>query len=210
MPERHSDFVNPIRKYIIYDLYAFDYQYLFHPNHSAMSSFTIEPYLDMPTSLCFPTPLLLGMEFSERHSVTDNELEELERIHRQKDWIFDLKCTEKYLREKTGAIILTDAHQHITWTSRGFVRMTGYTYCEAYHRKPTFLQGPLTQPSTRRQIREALEKGEVFEGSIVNYRKSGAVYTCQVTIMPILNTRKQLTNFIALEEEKNETLFSLF
>ena len=132
----------------------------------------------------------------------ENELVELQRIHQKNDWVFDLGYTERYLQRRTSAIIVTDTHQHITWTSRGFVRMTGYSYCEAYRQKPTFLQGPRTLQTTRTKIRETLQAGKVFEGSIVNYRKSGAVYSCQVTIIPILNSASKLTNFIALEEEK--------
>lgn len=147
-------------------------------------------------------PLLVGMEFVQRNSPMKDELEELARFHQQNDWVFDLRCTEPYLHEKRRAIIVTDALQCINWASRGFVRMTGYSYCEAYNRKPTFLQGPKTALSTRLKIRESLENRRVFEGSIINYRKSGNLYTCHVTIMPILNTQGQLVNFIALEEAR--------
>jgi PAS domain S-box-containing protein len=174
-----------------------------------MSSFALERHLESPTSLTFPTPLLLGMEFTERSTVLENELSELQRIHQKNDWVFDLSCTERYLQGRSSAIIVTDTHQHITWTSRGFVRMTGYTYCEAFHQKPTFLQGPRTLQTTRAKIRETLEAGEVFEGSIINYRKSGALYSCQVTIIPILNSESKLTNFIALEEEKKNFFQSM-
>lgn len=167
-----------------------------------MSIFSIKPLSESTDHLQHPTPLLLGMEFSEKHTVNEEETEELERIHALNDWRFDLKYTSRYLAGRKRAIIITDTHQNITWTSRGFVRMTGYTYCEAFHQKPSFLQGPKTLLSTRSKIRETLESGRVFEGDIVNYRKSGSIYTCNVTIIPILNNHSQLVNFIALEEEK--------
>jgi PAS domain S-box-containing protein len=167
-----------------------------------MSFLSNKPHQVASGGMSFPTPLLLGLEFSERHVVVENEMDELERIHKKNDWVYDLQSTERYLTGKDKAVIVTDIHQHIIWTSRGFVRMTGYTYCEAFHRKPTFLQGPLTHESTIMEIRKALTEGKVFEGSIVNYRKSGSVYSCQVTIMPIFNSQNRLMNFIALEEEK--------
>ncbi len=167
-----------------------------------MSVFAIKPLTDTVSQVHHPTPLLVGMEFSEKHVVVGNEFEELERIHALNDWRFNLKLTERYLAGRKRAIIITDTHQNITWTSRGFVRMTGYTYYEAFHQKPSFLQGPKTLQITRSKIRETLQAGKVFEGDIVNYRKSGSVYTCCVTILPILNNHNQLVNFIALEEEK--------
>lgn len=167
-----------------------------------MSLFCIKPFLPNTNQLYYHTPLLLGMEFSEKKMVIEDELDELEQIHCLNDWDFDLNCTEKYLSDKRKSIIITDTQQNITWTSRGFVRMTGYTYYEAFHQKPSFLQGPKTLQSTRSKIRETLLSGKVFEGDIVNYRKSGSIYTCNVTILPILNHHSQLVNFIALEEEK--------
>lgn len=167
-----------------------------------MSIFSFKPLADASTHLHHTTPLLLGREFSEKNVVVGDESEELEHIHASNDWHFDLKQTKRYLAGRNRAIIITDTHQNITWTSRGFVRMTGYTYYEAFHQKPTFLQGPKTLQSTRTKIRENLQKGKVFEGDIVNYRKTGSVYTCLVTIIPILDNRNQLVNFIALEEER--------
>lgn len=166
-----------------------------------MSYFSIKPFQEEKAQPHHPTPLLLGMEFSEKRPVVENELEELETIHAFQGWDFDLKCTDKYLKGKDKAVILTDPYQNITWTSRGFVRMTGYSYYEAFHQKPSFLQGPKTLAVTRSKIRESLENGKVFEGSIVNYRKSGSIYTCNITIIPILNRSRRLVNFIALEEE---------
>lgn len=166
-----------------------------------MNILSIKPYADTFVDTNFSTPLLLGMEFSTKSHELDNELQQLEAIHEQNNWLFDLKLAESYLVGRKKAIVLTDTNQHITWTSRGFVRMTGYTYCEAFNNKPTFLQGPKTLESTRHSIRECLSKQKSFEGSIINYRKSGSVYACNVTIIPILNTNKRLVNYIALEEE---------
>jgi PAS domain S-box-containing protein len=166
-----------------------------------MSILSIKPYTDTFVDTNFATPLLLGMEFSTKIIALENELEQLENIHVQNDWSFDLGLVKSYLVGRKKAIVLTDTNQHITWTSRGFVRMTGYSYCEAFNKRPTFLQGPKTLDSTRVKIRESLSKQQPFEGSIVNYRKSGSVYACNVTIIPILNTSKKLVNYIALEEE---------
>lgn len=167
-----------------------------------MSIFSIRPSSGVPCVAQSSLPLLIGMEFLKKTGPARDELEEISFLHQQNDWAFDLHSVQPYLHEKHKAIIITDAWQRIGWTSCGFVRMTGYSYCEAYNRKPSFLQGPETDPSTRLKIRESLENRKIFEGSIVNYRKSGNLYTCHVTIMPILNMTGQLVNFIALEEEK--------
>ena len=40
-----------------------------------------------------------------------------------------------------------------------------------------------------------------FEGKLINYRKDGEPYWCDVRIEPIFNEQQKLVNFIAFEEE---------
>ncbi|HEV7347583.1 PAS domain S-box protein [Telluribacter sp.] len=166
-----------------------------------MLNLTSKTNCDTYKSLSFPTPLLLGLEFFTKPSRL-NELEELEALHEEKAWDFDLSLTESYLREKSKAVVVTDTSQQIIWTSTGFTRMTGYTFCEVYNKKPSFLQGEQTQSEVRGKIKECLTRGHDFKGSIFNYRKSGQLYSCEVHIMPIYNGNQELVNFIALEEER--------
>ncbi|TDB63953.1 PAS domain-containing protein [Arundinibacter roseus] len=166
-----------------------------------MSIFSAKPFSNTYVQAQLDMPLLLGMEFSTRYPDRGSDFDEIRIIHQQSNWSFDLDRVQKYLVGKKRAVVVTDPLQHIQWTSRGFVRMTGYSFCEAYHRKPSFLQGPATLQSTREEIRSCLNTNSVFDGTILNYRKSGEMYACKVTIMPIFNQEKELVNFIALEEE---------
>ncbi|GAB3166985.1 PAS domain-containing protein [Telluribacter humicola] len=156
---------------------------------------------DTFTGIRTTTPLLLGMEFFSKPTRQD-EWEELQAMQMERDWLYDLDQAKSYLRGRKKAIVVTDSSQQIIWTSLGFTRMTGYTFCEVYHKRPSFLQGEKTQPEIRSKIRECLTEQEVFKGSIINYRKSGQFYTCDVHILPIFNKRQELVNFMALEEEK--------
>ena len=79
--------------------------------------------------------------------------------------------------------------------------MTGYHKNYALGKKPSFLQGEKTSEATKQKIREKLKTEHGYEGSILNYRKNGEAYRCRIKIIPLYDSKKQLTHFIALERE---------
>ncbi|MDF0716407.1 PAS domain-containing protein [Muricauda sp. 334s03] len=105
------------------------------------------------------------------------------------------------LHETYDALVLTRPDQHIVWVNEGFQEMTGYSKSFAIGKRPSFLQGPLTSKNSKQEIRELLRAEHTFTGSILNYRKNGEIYTCQIKIIPLYDSKKELTHFIAMEKE---------
>ena len=114
-------------------------------------------------------------------------------------WTTDL--TKKVFQEDYDAIVLTDTNQKILWVSDGFRDMTGYSKKYAVGKRPSFLQGQETSKSVKNQIREELFYNHTFSGSLLNYRKNGEPYLCQISIFPIYDAKERLDNFIAFEKE---------
>lgn len=106
------------------------------------------------------------------------------------------KCVNTY-----DAIVITDNNQVIKWVSSGFYNMTGYSFEEAVNKKPSFLQGPNTKSSTRDRIKQSIKKEQMVIETIVNYRKSGIEYDCEIHIEPVFNKERKLIHFIAFEKE---------
>lgn len=111
-------------------------------------------------------------------------------------WIFDRIMEEGY-----DALVVTDALQKIEWVSRGFSEMTGYPKCYAIGKTPRFLQGPKTSIKTRKSIRERLKKKKVIKDTILNYRKNGEEYLCQIKIIPLFNDENRPSHYLAVERE---------
>lgn len=128
----------------------------------------------------------------------DVDLKQLESIVKPRigTYIQDLILQERY-----DALVLTKPDQHIVWVSEGFQEMTGYSKSYAIGKKPSFLQGTNTSENTKQEIREQLRVGHKFSGSILNYRKNGETYQCQIKIVPIYDFKNVLMNFLALEKE---------
>lgn len=113
-------------------------------------------------------------------------------------WKFDVDYVHKL---KYDTIVVTDASKKIIWANDGFKTMTGYTVKHAIGKTAAFLQGAATSQESRNSIKEGLATGRAFTTNLINYRKNGGQYACEVTIHPLYNTKNILTHFIAFERE---------
>lgn len=104
------------------------------------------------------------------------------------------------------AVVVTDGElSHpgptILYVNGAFERMTGYSRAELVGRTPRLLQGEKTSLATRRTLGRALRQGKRMKVALINYRKSGEPYRCEVEVFPILDRDGVLINAVALERE---------
>jgi peptide methionine sulfoxide reductase MsrB len=66
---------------------------------------------------------------------------------------------------------------------------------------PLFCKGVKTSIKVKKQIRKELKTNNTFEGSLINYKKNGEEYNCQIKILPLYNSNKKLEYFLAIEKE---------
>ncbi|MEM1336501.1 MAG: PAS domain-containing protein [Bacteroidota bacterium] len=100
------------------------------------------------------------------------------------------------------ALVVTDLDKTIIWANNGFHEMTGYSKHFALGKRPTFLQGKKTSQETKTEIRRLLKQQKRFSKALVNYRKNGEEYICQIDVIPLFNSNKVVTHFLAMEREQ--------
>ncbi|MEP1488480.1 MAG: PAS domain-containing protein [Algibacter sp.] len=128
------------------------------------------------------------------------ELDTLKAYKKKYGWVFDFDDVF-YSTVKFETIILTDANRNIEWVNKGFTKMTGYAANYAKGRKPSFLQGTKTSKQTLDAIRLNLNAGINFKETILNYRKNGTVYNCNIEIYPLRDAQNNMSHYLALEKE---------
>lgn len=104
------------------------------------------------------------------------------------------------------AVVVTDGElSHpgptILYVNGAFERMTGYPSVELVGQTPRILQGEKTSLATRRTLARALREGKRTKVALINYRKSGEPYRCEIEVFPILSRDGELVNAVALERE---------
>tara|TARA_A200000159_G_scaffold160068_1_gene179604 strand:- start:38 stop:526 length:489 start_codon:yes stop_codon:yes gene_type:complete len=142
---------------------------------------------------------LTNYRLLNREFIKDNDISKLVGILNISCWSSDI--TEKIFQKNYDALVLTDKNQKILWVSNGFKNMTGYSKTFAVGKKPSFLQGEKTSKSIKKQISVSLKNHNSFCGSLLNYKKNGSLYNCQIKISPLYNSKQNLKYFLAFEKE---------
>lgn len=126
------------------------------------------------------------------------------RLNHAFNWAIDQHQKAAYLKSmQLGfTLILTDASNTILWTTYNFLSMTGYSPREVIGRSPKMLQGPGTDPLTTRYIGNSIRQAQTVQADLVNYRKNGQAYICQLEINPLRNNQGELTHFLARAVEQ--------
>ena len=126
------------------------------------------------------------------------ELQALVQLSELNGWEVNLK---EELSVGYEALVLTDLDQVILWVNQGFQAMTGYTSKFALGKRPSFLQGDKTSIKAKSRIQKNLSMGKRLTENITNYRSNGEEYICQISIVPLFNSNRNITHFLALETE---------
>lgn len=109
------------------------------------------------------------------------------------DWDFKNKLEEK-------VILITDTKLNIVFASHNMHKMNGYVEEEVLGQSPKMFQGKETVMETSNEIREAITLQQPFVKQVLNYKKNGDLYYCNIEGFPIFNKKGELVNFIAFEQ----------
>lgn len=117
-----------------------------------------------------------------------------------------IKAMSRLADDHGLAVVVTDgelsaAGPHVLYVNRAFEQMTGYGADEVLGRSPRMLQGKATSLAARKAIAGALRAGVPLKTTMVNYRKNGEPYHCQIEVFPICDNSGRLVNAIAIEHE---------
>ncbi len=160
----------------------------------------IKEQIGVKTSKSLPLKSL-GYHIENYHSILSKlekraDVDQVLQFANQYQWHNDLKSI--FNEHDFEALIVTDKYQKIIWVNDGFTEMTGYSKSFAKNKTPRFLQGEKTSDATKKRIRSKIARNEALQDVIINHRKDGSTYKCEVKIFPLYN--ESTTHFIALEK----------
>jgi PAS domain S-box-containing protein len=127
-----------------------------------------------------------------------DDLQKLKALSVELDWQLQWDLQYK-LVSQSKVIVVTDLALKIVFASSNMVEMTGYLPKEVIGQTPKMFQGAETSEATRAEIRKAVEAIQPFHVSLINYKRSGSPYNCEVEAFPVFNNQGQPVSFIAFE-----------
>lgn len=122
----------------------------------------------------------------------------LKSLSKNNNWIENWDFNAEL--QKENVIVVTDTNLNIVFASQNIIEMTGYSSDEILGKSPKIFQGKDTSLLERKAIREAIKLQKPFDKTIVNYKKNGEAYFCQIKGFPVFNTKNELVNFVAFEK----------
>lgn len=120
------------------------------------------------------------------------------------------QSTESLLAHALGAVsegfLISDAARNIIYSNGAFAAITGYEQSEIVGVNCLFLQGPATSPDELQRMRNALDAAEVFQGTLLNYRKDGTPFWNHLTITPLTDADGSLTHFVSVQRDVTDII----
>jgi len=92
----------------------------------------------------------------------------------------------------------------VLYANAAFCRMTGYESDEVVGRSLHFLRGPNSDPATLDRLRDALNLGAPFQGELLNYRKDGAEYWVELSVVPVPNRDGRCAHFVMIQRDVSD------
>jgi PAS domain S-box len=117
----------------------------------------------------------------------------------------ELQLKGAALEATANAVVITDMEGYIRWANPAFGVLTGYSLPEALGRKPKDLLASGRQDADfYRHMWNTILLGKIWSGLLVNHRKSGELYTEEMTITPVMDERGRVASFVAVKTDVTE------
>lgn len=139
------------------------------------------------------------MESYQRNRQRLDDWQQLNIMAHKDNWRIDWDL--KDLLVKRGKVTLvTDSSFIIRFATANLFEMNGYKPKEVLGKTPSLFQGEQTAATTKATIKEAVAQLKPFYVTLINYRKDGSLYKCEVEGYPVFTKENKHSHFIAFEQ----------
>lgn len=107
------------------------------------------------------------------------------------------------IENSANAIVITDIDRHIQYVNDAFEVQSGYKKEEIYGENPNILKSNLVKPEVYKNLNETLDRGEKWQGELINRKKDGSLLYERVSIVPIFMDGK-LVQYLAIKLDVTE------
>ena len=110
----------------------------------------------------------------------------------------ELQAFRYAIENSDNAIVITDKDRHIQYVNEAFELHSGYTKDEVLGENPNLLKSDLLSEDFYKNMNEILDRGEKWQGELVNRRKNGDLFYEKSSIVPIF-LGGELVQYLAIK-----------
>ena len=115
-----------------------------------------------------------------------------------------IRQLSRAVEQSGSAIVITNLNGNIEFANPAFSKVTGYTFEEAIGENTNILSSGKHPSSFYRKLWKTISNGNIWQGEMVNRKKSGELYWEAATISPVQNEFGETTHFLAIKEDISE------
>jgi phosphoserine phosphatase RsbU/P len=108
------------------------------------------------------------------------------------------------VEQTDDSVIVTDPEGVIEYVNPAAAKVTGFSERELVGQTPRLLRSGLHDEAFYAQLWKTLLEGRVYQGTIINRRKSGDLYYAEQTITPILDGSGAIAHFVTVGKDVTE------
>ncbi len=115
-----------------------------------------------------------------------------------------LEVRDRALASATSGVVIADAVQAgmpIIYVNPAFERLTGYGADEIAGRDCKFVQGEGTDSGAIAEMGAAMREGRECRVTVLNFRKDGTTYWCDVHLAPVHDRRGRVLQYIGVQTD---------
>jgi PAS domain S-box-containing protein len=99
------------------------------------------------------------------------------------------------------SIIVTNPEGIIEYVNPAFEKITGYSRNEVMGRNIELMDSGQHSKTLLSSIIDTLQRGEIWQGRMVNKHKDNSLYETEATVSPIKNKIGEITNYVSLQRD---------
>lgn len=133
----------------------------------------------------------------------------LQDISEEKEKENHLKLLESVVTNTRDGVLITEAEPgevgyKIIYANDQFFQMTGYTSDDILGKSPAMFQGPLTDRSALKQLKQDLLDKKPSTVELINYRKDGSTYWVNFSLTPVADQKGNYTHWMAVQRDVSQ------
>jgi PAS domain S-box-containing protein len=120
-----------------------------------------------------------------------------------------LRLLERAVTASTNSIVISDPNlpdDPLVYVNPAFEETTGYAAKEALGRNCRFLQGEDRAQPAIAELRTAVREGRQCTAVLRNYRKDGTLFWNELSIYPVLDEERRVSNFVGVQNDITERI----
>ncbi len=113
----------------------------------------------------------------------------------------EIRIMNMAFEQSPVSIVITDKFGTIEYVNPFFEKLTGFNFNEAIGQNPRILKSGITEEGIYRELWNTIINGNVWYGRFCNRKKDGSIFWEYSSIAPIIDSKGNITHFIAIKED---------